>query len=968
MKPPTFMLLLVLAASSGVLAADRPSGSATISGTVTDERTGGPVAGLRVEIYGGIGVTPIETDEAGRFSLSGLLPGIYHLRTDSRFTNPTPSDLLDELYDDVPCPLGCNPVTGTPILLADGGTASVEIALGAGGSLSGTIVGESTGEPLANVQVQLFDTTGASIANAATGADGSYLLRRLPAGTYFARTFDRSGFLGELYDGAPCPHVRCDPIRGTPVAVRPGTETEGVDFALARGGVLSGTVVDAATGEPVSGVLVEVDDSAGDLVARAGTDAAGAYAAGGLPADRNFVRALDSAGFLGELYDGLPCVPGECDSGAGTRVAVRPGRETAGIDFALERGAAISGTVTAEDTGEALPGVTVFVEAGARVTAMDRTDGEGGYRIDGLRAGRYFVNTASSAELVDELHERIPCPRGSCDPETGTPVVVGDGEEVRVDFGLATGGSVSGRVMAEDTGEPVSGVSILVVDSDLKVASSDRSDEDGRYRATGLPSGSYVLESLHSGDFFSHVFGGGPCPVTGPCDVTGESVRVEAGTDTGNVDFSLRRGLGISGRLVGEGHGFGLPGVSVTAFDPDGMPIGSARTDELGGYRIRTLPAGTFFVRAGVAVTGIVTRTEVLDELYDDVPCPFGDCDVTAGTPFVLEAESDATGIDFDMAQGGVLSGTLTEEATGAPIRRPAWVDVFDSSGVRIASVNVDRNGNFRVGALPTGSYYLRVPSSTGLIGELYGGRPCVLDCDATAGVPVAVTAGSERSGIDFRLTLGGGFEGRISRDGVVELFFGSVDVFDAGGSFLGKVTPTQPVSIVSRDSTGYRVGGLPPGSYFVRAEAPGLVGELYGGVTCPLKCDPESGTPVPVRGNASTKDVDFQLDAGGRLSGTVTDAATGVGVADLAVVVYGAEGRRLGTVESGADGRYVVDGLPAGTYFVRVFASHGYRGRLFDGAPCPFRSCRVTAGTPVEVAVGEETGGVDFDLERTDG
>lgn len=959
-RPSAFLLLLALGL------AGPPVADATLSGAVSEEDTGDPVAGLGVLVYdiGGLSVAGTETDDSGFFSFNGLLPGIYYVGTAHYFAPDGRKDLLDELFDDVPCPLGCKAVTGTPILLGAGGAAFVEIALSTGGRVAGTVADQAAGEPLPNVQVHLFDTTGTAIANGVTGPEGSYVVGRLPAGVYFARTLNEAGFLDQLYEGTPCPFGRCNPIHGTPVVVALGRETRGTDFTLRQGGRLSGTVVDAANAEPIAGIGIFVYDGEGAPLTRAATDAEGRYVVGGLAAGGYVLRTADAAGFLGELYDGVPCGASDCDPATGTRVTVNPGSEAGGIDFALQRGGGVSGTVTARESGNTRSGVTVSVQDERRFNVSVRTDREGGYRVDGLRAGRYFVRASSSSELVDELYDRIPCPRGSCDLAAGTPVVVERGEEVRIDFQLATGGSVSGRVLAEDSGEPLADIFVLIADSD-GVAASDHSDQDGRYRATGLPAGSYIASTLHSGDFFSYVFGGGPCPVVGPCDgVTGEPIRVEAGAETGNVDFSLVRGLSVSGRVFLGDFGFGLPNVFVALFDQAGMPITSTATDDLGLYRISPLPAGTFFARAGTQFTGLHTDAGLLEKLYRDVPCPFATCDVTAGTPIVLEEGFEATGVDFAMAQGGVISGSLTDEATGQPIRRPAFVEIFDSSGIRVTADSVDRNGNFRVGALPTGTYFARVPSASGFIGELYGGRPCVVDCDVAAGVPVAVASGSETSGIDFQLTLGGGFEGTIFREGAVERFFVRIEVFDAQGSLLGSVIPAQPVSLVSRDSASYRVGGLPPGSYFVRAEAPGVVGELFGGGPCPLKCDPRAGTPVTVDADGTTEGVDFHLAAGGSLSGSVTDAATGEGVAGLAVLVYDAEGRRLGIAESGPDG-YAVDGLPAGTYFVRALASRGYRGELFDGTPCPFPSCRATAGTPVVVAVGEETGGIDFALEK---
>ncbi|MCP4660676.1 MAG: hypothetical protein GY856_35190 [bacterium] len=429
-----------------------------ISGRVTRTATGDPIAGVRVKIYAGNGsfIDSEFTDASGEYSLPGLLAGIYFAATDSD------SDFIDELYDDIPCPggapQGCHPRLGTPI--AVGGTATtpdVDFALDRGGIVSGKVTEAATGKPIANIAVLIWDGEGSFVAYGLTDPSGDFSVGGLLTGTYFA-TAEDTDFLVELYDDLFCPGgglFGCDPTTGTPIAVTVNEAAPGIDFALVRLGVISGTVTVAATGEPLSYVFVEIWDDEGIRVRHGYTDFSGDYAVPGLAAGTYFATTRNSFGFLDELYDGLPCphgAPYGCDPTTGTPIAVIIDATTPGIDFALDRLGVISGTVTAAATGEPLSSfrVDIWDAAGSRV-GLDHTDTAGYYTVEGLYSGIYFATTSNpseTSELVDELYDGIPCPGGppfGCDPTTGTPIVVGDpgrGQPIvaGIDFALGVAG------------------------------------------------------------------------------------------------------------------------------------------------------------------------------------------------------------------------------------------------------------------------------------------------------------------------------------------------------------------------------------------------------------------------------------------------------------------------------------------------------------------------------------------------
>ena len=81
----------------------------------------------------------------------------------------------------------------------------------------------------------------------------------------------------------------------------------------------------------------------------------------------------------------------------------------------------------------------------------------------------------------------------------------------------------------------------------------------------------------------------------------------------------------------------------------------------------------------------------------------------------------------------------------------------------------------------------------------------------------------------------------------------------------------------------------LETGTYFaVTSNNSGYIDELYDGINCVASsCNIESGTPIFVTSGFTTPGVDFALVAGGRISGTVIDAATSAPLENVFVRIH---------------------------------------------------------------------------------
>lgn len=171
------------------------------------------------------------------------------------------------------------------------------------GSISGVVTDSTTGAPIEGVKVAAGCCGG---KYAYTNTDGSYTITELAAGTYRVKA-TRDGYVMKMYP------------RQVPVAE--GQAVTGIDFALVPlaggSGVISGTVTDKTTGQPIEGVKVTAGCCNGRY---AYTGADGSYAITGLADGSYTIKAMK---------DGYYCATYP------SPVVIANGGAVGGIDFAL---------------------------------------------------------------------------------------------------------------------------------------------------------------------------------------------------------------------------------------------------------------------------------------------------------------------------------------------------------------------------------------------------------------------------------------------------------------------------------------------------------------------------------------------------------------------------------------------------------------------------------------------------------
>jgi hypothetical protein len=144
-----------------------------LNGRLTRRRSPLPQIGVRIAKDGSD--ESVVTNEAGDFVAAHRGPGVYTVSL----------DLPDRYYLETPPP---------PVTIPDPAScAEVEAVLSDDGRVSGRIV-DSAGRPIPGLNLELSTPTLAQTKKAITGRDGSYELRRMPAGRFLLSvSADRQG-------------------------------------------------------------------------------------------------------------------------------------------------------------------------------------------------------------------------------------------------------------------------------------------------------------------------------------------------------------------------------------------------------------------------------------------------------------------------------------------------------------------------------------------------------------------------------------------------------------------------------------------------------------------------------------------------------------------------------------------------------------------------------------------------------
>ena len=672
--------------TSGIDGALQDGGS--ITGTVTESSTGAPLSGVSVyatgPTWGGYAIT----DAQGHYAVSGLATGNYQVQFSA-------SGYLTQFYDHRAGASSADPVSVT----VSQTTRSIDASLTRGAIIAGTLTDANTGQPISGEIVFADDTNGQEIASTSTDSSGQYQLSGLTTGSYevgFGVYGTGPNYVPAYYDGAQCSAAAgtatsagqsqysgfgftCTPTSAgaAHVAATEGQTTSGIDGAMQRGAVMSGTVTDAATDASLQNIGVTVYDSAGDYLGQTYTAPEGTYFLDSLPAGNykvGFSNGGSDGGYLPQYYNDRASL------GTADTVTLASAASKTGVDAALQSGGQVSGTVVDSSTHRPLSNVSVTAyDSSGSFAAFANTDSTGKYALTGLATGSYRIEfQAFSGGYVTQYYN------GKQTLASADPVSVTVGHTTSgIDAFLSTGGSITGTVTDANQGSALSGISLTAYSfsgSSTTYAGSAITDSTGHYAITGLLTGSYKVQ-FSGGSYVTQFYN------SQESVQDADPVGVTYGEATGNINAAVQEAGSIAGTVTDASSQTALASAFATAYNSQGIPVASALTGSNGKYQISGLPAGSYRVGFNQG-----SNRNYLPQYYN------GQTSLGSANEITVSTGQTTSGIDAALEPGGQIDGTVTDASTDAPVSG-IWVYAITPTGQLIATTQTNRKAAMRSAA-----------------------------------------------------------------------------------------------------------------------------------------------------------------------------------------------------------------------------------------------------------------------------
>ncbi len=502
---------------------------AAILGRVLEARSGRPVmdASVRADAATGprlsrMGPEPgdneASSDAEGRFEITGLGPGPYRVTASHPSWNETTTSV--ELKD---------------------APASVEIRLGQGGTITGTVV--SAAHPVVGASVMLaaagegFRGPFGGEQEAISDDAGRFRFERLTPGRYAATASLR---------GQSSPPV--DVVLPTADAV------QDVSLVLAEGATIRGRV----SGLPEAaraGVSVSAHGPE-SYFASTRTGADGTFELTGAP-HGSIALSARAGDFMG---GGMRT--------ATANVAIADGQSEVAAEIVFETGFRVDGRVTRGGRPVTDAFVNAFATSGPGGDASDRTDENGAFTLEGLREGTYTISAMPMSTGGAPIQRKVQV-TGDTTVDLEAPVA-----------------RIAGAVVEVDSARPLAEAAVEAEDPEpgqFRGRAMALTDSAGRFVIDGLDPKPYRLVVQKS------------AYQTETRDVTA--------SEDAEVQIEMRRGEGIG--IVARDGTFGTPlrGLLVRVTDGAGTQVfgGAVSLDSDGRGETPSLRPGQYEMRIGAS-------------------------------------------------------------------------------------------------------------------------------------------------------------------------------------------------------------------------------------------------------------------------------------------------------------------------------------------------------------------------------
>ena len=513
-------------------------------------------------------------------------------------------------------------------------------------------------------------------------------------------------------------------------------------------------------------------------------------------------------------------------------------------------------------------------------------------------------------------------------------------------------GRITGRVVALDTGRPIRRARVFLTGAGIPGGRGVLTDDEGRFELTELPEGRYNLTAGKTG-FITLAYG-----QRRPLQA-GIPIQLADGQQLTGVGFGLPRGSVITGHVYDE-SGDPLPGANVRVMryeyaqgNRQLVPVGTAQTDDLGGYRVWGLNPGDYYVsavtpnfgggrgfggfpggpgfgrgggpgggRGTVAVGGTTPDPEQVGYAPTFYP----------GVPSVNDARSVSVGLSVEVASidfsvllvrtsrvaGHVVNPDGTPTTAGNVILMPEGGARTGRNGTFASRIEWD--GEFSMAGVSPGRYLLRARSDD-TVEPQFALQPLTVSESDLPDLTVILAAAASISGnVVFQNSQGQ----QVPDPATVRVAAPLVDQIDIGPN------PTARVE----QAGSFKLGGIQAGTHLLRTQ-----GSPRGWM---LKSVTSNGrdiidTPIELRSGQNLTGVTLVFtDRLSEVNGSITDDHNNP-ITDYTLLAFpqderfwNAQSRYIMTTRPDQNGKYQLRGLPAADYFL-VAVDPAQQGEWFE-------------------------------------
>ena len=479
--------------------------------------------------------------------------------------------------------------------------------------LRGWVTDAATGNPIRRAAVRAISQDGRSSGLATTDADGRFEIKDLFGGRY-SLMVQKAGYVSMSYG------QRRPEQQGTVLEITDGTVVDKIAFALPRGGVITGTVLDEF-GDPVAGAMVSAlrfryMNGARRLMASGGasTDDRGVFRMYGLAPGEYYVSSVLRANQMmmagpGTVVSGRAdgyaptFYPGTPNPSEASRVTVRAAQETTNISFALvsARMSRVSGRAVSSNNAPVVQGMVMMMPVdrsamgpgSGMTTTITRADGS--FQLLGVAPGDYNLSIRPRAAM-------------SPDAEFANIRVTVGGDDLDNLLVVTARGAIARGVVTTDEGIPPpvrpEQITMFARPADPEpmpmVGGETKINPDFTFEISGLSEARLFFGSIAENPDWSikAVFRNG-------IDVTDTPTEFVPGQTVEGFEIVLsRKRTDLSGQITGD-RGAPETDATVIVFSEDPQRWGyatryvrAARPNQDGRYTLRGMPPHNYYVIA----------------------------------------------------------------------------------------------------------------------------------------------------------------------------------------------------------------------------------------------------------------------------------------------------------------------------------------------------------------------------------